>query len=86
MEICKGIKDKNIKEVLNVIAYTSRDLNKLYQIEGKEQTVLHYASSHSSKEIVELLLRNGCNIEIHDEDECKPLERALIANNVIDFY
>ena len=78
----QALKNRNILDVFNVLAYTTRDLNKIYQIDGKEQTILHYASTYSSKEIVELLLRNGCSIDTKDEEGFKPLDRAMIANNV----
>jgi len=68
--------------VLNALAYAKPDLNQLYEIEGKKQTVLHYACSFATKEIVEFLIRNGCDVEKFDQDKVKPLDRAMLANNV----
>jgi len=71
--------------LLHILVYTKKNLNEKYIIEGRKQTVLHYACAKSSVELVELLVRNGCDVQAEDEDSCKPIERALLSNNVRRF-
>lgn len=69
-------------KVLNIIAYTTKDLNGLYEINEKKRGILHYAAANSSKHIVELLIRNGCQIDLYDQDHFKPLDHSMLGHNV----
>jgi len=80
--LCKALEEKDFLKVLHVLVYTKKNLNEEYIIEGRKQTVLHYACAKSCVELVELLIRNGCNVQAEDQDKCKPIDRALLANNV----
>lgn len=80
--MCEALKNKDIIKVLNVLAYTKEDLNGIYNIDGKKQGILHYACANSNKDIIELLIRNGCSLDLDDQDSCKPLDHSMIGNNV----
>jgi len=73
-------------QVLTALASTKIDLNKTYSIEKRKQGVLHYACAHSTKDIIELLLLNGGNLNLDDQDCCKPLDYSMSGNNVIFFF
>ena len=80
--MCKALKEKDIIQVLNVLACIKEDLNGIYLIDGKKQGILHYACANSSKDAVELLIRNGCTLDLDDQDHCKPLDHSMFGNNV----
>jgi len=80
--MCDAIKGKDLLKVLNILAITKLNMNALYKIENKKMGVLHYACANSTKDIVELLLKNGCNLELNDQDGCKPLDYSMLGNNV----
>ncbi len=58
------------------------DVNTLFVINGKKQTLLHYACAVSTKEVVEFLLRNGCDTEKRDEFDKTPMDSGKEAGNV----
>jgi len=80
--ICEALKSKDLIQVLTALALTKIDLNKIYPIEKRKQGVLHFACAHSAKDIIELLLLNGCNLNLDDQDCCKPLDYSMSGNNV----
>jgi len=80
--LCKAIENEDILKVLHILINIRKNLNELSMIEGRKQTVLHHACAKSNPEIVELLLRNGCNVNQEDQDHCKPIDCAMCAHKV----
>jgi len=80
--ICEALKNKDLIEVISMLALTKVDLNKIHVINKRKQGLLHFACANSSKDIIELLLLNGCNLNLSDQDGCKPLDHSMSGNNI----
>ncbi|XP_031219032.1 ankyrin repeat domain-containing protein 20A3-like isoform X9 [Mastomys coucha] len=48
----------------------------------RNRTSLHYACAHNHPEVVTLLIKNNCNINVQDDEGCTPLIKATERNNL----
>jgi len=80
--LSEAIKSNDLIKILQIIGLNKLNLNEMVQIEGKKRTYIHLACMFSKKHIIEFLLLNGCKLDALDQDSCKPLEVAMVSNNI----
>jgi len=80
--VCEALKNKDLIQVITMLALTKVDLNKIHGINKRKQGLLHFACANSTKDIIELLLLNGCSLNLSDQDGCKPLDHSMSGNNI----
>ena len=80
--LADAVVKRDLVNILHVLAFSRINVNQLYEINGKKQSILHHACATSSREVVEFLIRNGGDLEKLNEDKYTPGEVALNTNNV----
>jgi ankyrin repeat protein len=80
--LCDAIKANDMVKIVPLIFTNKINLHELVPFEGKKRNYLHVAAMYGRKYIIEYLLLAGCKIDILDSDSCKPLDVAMILNNL----
>jgi len=80
--LVEAFKNSDLSRILQILALNKVNLQESSIIDGKKRTYLHIACMYSKKHVIEYLLLNGAKLDILDQDSCKPLDMAMIMNNL----
>ena len=79
------MKSNDLFKVAYIIALNKINLTDPLIYDGKKRFFIHLACMFAKKPIIEFLALNGCKLDCLDQDSCKPLEAAMLINNVTIF-
>lgn len=78
----KGIKEKNVLNTVYALSSQKINLKEQIELDFKSTTYLHYAALISNTCIIEVLLQNGADPNIENQEKQKPIDIAKIMGNV----
>jgi len=75
-----------VDDILNIFNYIKLnfcDINKLYEINGSKYGFIHYACIKGKLNSFKMLVYLGCDFQLPDGKNLKPIDHATMSNNVI---
>ena len=80
---CEAISKGDFMKFFHYFLYFNLNLDNCFSYkERKKTTFLHLASEHGHCQIIQFILLNGGNLELMDDNHCKPIDLAVLNNQI----